>query len=40
MELLQDEVVRFPYAILEVKVQQQPSPAWVESMLLLSDAST
>ncbi|CDJ46735.1 hypothetical protein, conserved [Eimeria brunetti] len=39
-ELLgRDEVVRFPYAILEVKVQQQPPPAWVQSMLLLSDAS-
>ncbi|CDI81748.1 hypothetical protein, conserved [Eimeria praecox] len=39
MHLLQDEVVRFPYAILEVKVQQQPPPAWVQSMLLLSDAT-
>ncbi|CDJ35864.1 Vacuolar transporter chaperone 2, related [Eimeria mitis] len=39
-ELLgRDEVVRFPYAILEVKVQQQPPPAWVQSMLLLSDAT-
>ncbi|KAL8271538.1 hypothetical protein Esti_004573 [Eimeria stiedai] len=39
-ELLgKDEVVRFPYAILEVKVQQQPPPAWVESMLVLSDAT-
>ncbi|KAL8446337.1 hypothetical protein Emed_005074 [Eimeria media] len=35
-ELLgKDEVVRFPYAILEVKVQQQPPPDWVESMLVL-----
>lgn len=39
-ELLgKDEVVRFPYAILEVKVQQQPPPPWVESMLLLSSAT-
>ncbi|CDJ62803.1 Vacuolar transporter chaperone 2, related [Eimeria necatrix] len=39
-ELLgKDEVVRFPYAILEVKVQQQPPPAWVQSMLLLADAT-
>ncbi|KAL8436642.1 hypothetical protein ACSSS7_001572 [Eimeria intestinalis] len=39
-ELLgKDEVVRFPYAILEVKVQQQPPPEWVESMLVLSDAT-
>lgn len=40
VSMLQDEVVRFPYAILEVKVQQQPPPSWVESMLLLSGAST
>lgn len=40
VSFLQDEVVRFPYAILEVKVQQQPPPAWVQSMLLLADAST
>ncbi|OEH78663.1 hypothetical protein cyc_01681 [Cyclospora cayetanensis] len=38
-ELLgKDEVVRFPYAILEVKIQQEPPPTWVQSMLLLSDA--
>ncbi|XP_026193153.1 vacuolar transporter chaperone 4 [Cyclospora cayetanensis] len=39
-ELLgKDEVVRFPYAILEVKIQQEPPPTWVQSMLLLSDAT-
>ncbi|KAL8424418.1 hypothetical protein Efla_001020 [Eimeria flavescens] len=39
-ELLgKDEVVRFPYAILEVKLHRQPAPPWVHSMLLLTDAT-
>ncbi|PFH32567.1 hypothetical protein BESB_011790 [Besnoitia besnoiti] len=39
-ELLgKNDVVRFPFAVLEVKLQTSPSPPWVEELLALCDAT-
>nr|CEL72374.1 TPA: VTC domain-containing protein [Toxoplasma gondii VEG] len=38
-ELLgKNDVVRFPFAVLEVKLQTSPSPPWVQELLALCDA--